>query len=111
MDKPDISNLSTYLKIKHACGYVIGLKDKKSSTNTISSADLFTGVKQNFPHDFPQDFAKNTFYQYLSNTVRDTESSINCLGKRKGYYLRPLHGQQKLRLTGQMPIFLNWHWS
>ncbi len=25
--------------------------------------------------------------QYLSNTVKDTGSAINCLGKRKGYYI------------------------
>ena len=29
--------------------------------------------------------------------------------KMNTYYLRPLHKQQKLRLTGQKPIFLNWH--
>jgi hypothetical protein len=87
MDKPTITNESTYLKIKIACEYIIGSKGKNSSNNTISSADLFSEVKKEFPIEFPQDFAKNTFYQYLSNTVRDPESSINCLGRRKGYYL------------------------
>jgi hypothetical protein len=95
MDKPDLSNKSTYVKIKEACEYILDSGGKKDQKNNLSSAELFEKVKVEFPDDFPPDFVKNTFYQYLSNSVKDPESSINCLGRRKGYYLSDLAEEAK----------------
>jgi len=96
MEKPDISNKSTYQKIKDACEYVLYFHNKNDSENTLSSAELFDSVKKEFP---AEEFPKNTFYQYLSNTVKDTDSTINCLGKRKGYYLSSIANEAKLSDT------------
>ena len=87
MDKPELSNDSTYLKIKKACEYILNKENKRNAENTLPNTELFQRVQSEFPSDFPTDFSKNTFTQYLSNTVKDTESTINCLGRRKGYYL------------------------
>ncbi|ACC83061.1 hypothetical protein [Nostoc punctiforme] len=86
IEKPDLSQLTAYQKVKVACEYILNINKKLDSTNTLPSNDLFNKAKEEFPEQF-QTFAKNTFLQYLSNTVKDTESLINCLGKKKGYYL------------------------
>jgi hypothetical protein len=87
MDKPDFSTAkSTYLKVRQACEYILAFKGCTHSENTLSSKELFTKAKEEFPSDFSDDMV-NTFYQYLSNSVRDIESSINCLGRKQGYYL------------------------
>jgi hypothetical protein len=94
MDKPDFSAIkSTYLKVRMACEYVLGLKGKTDSDNTLSGGNLFEEVKKEFPSDFSDEMA-NTFYQYLSNSVKDTESSINCLGRRQGYYLSTIAAEK-----------------
>lgn len=87
MEKPDLTGQSTYEKVKLACQHLLTQENKTSSENTLSSADLFAKVKESFPDEFPESFVKNTFNQYLSNTVKDTKSNINCLGRKKGYYL------------------------
>jgi len=87
MTLPELSNKSTYEQIKEACTYFLERDSKTSAENTHSSADLFGMVKSTFPDQFPDSFSKNTFYQYLSNTVKDSNSLINCLGRRKGYYI------------------------
>jgi hypothetical protein len=95
MDKPEISSKSTYHQIKEACEYILEIENKNDSATTLSSADLFDKVKAEFPNEFSGIFAKNTFYQYLSNTVKDPESPINCLGRRKGYYLSKVAEETK----------------
>lgn len=94
MDKPDFSaTKSIYVKVRTACEYVLDLEGKTSSDNTLSSGNLFEKVKREFPDNFSDDMA-NTFYQYLSNSVKDTESSINCLGRRQGYYLSTIAAEK-----------------
>ncbi|MCI0722602.1 MAG: hypothetical protein L0338_27065 [Acidobacteria bacterium] len=87
MEKPNLDNKSTYEKVRTACEYILKVKGNLNHGDTLSSAELFALVKENFSDDFSDDFAKNTFYQYLSNTVKDADSAINCLGRRQGYYL------------------------
>lgn len=87
MELPDLSNKSTYEQIRDACTYFLERDGKHDKDNTHSSADLFELVKAEFPDIFSSEFSKNTFYQYLSNTVKDAGSLINCLGRRKGYYI------------------------
>lgn len=87
MELPELSNKSTYEQVKDACTYFLEKDKKYSAEETHSSAYLFDMVKKDFPEYFPSNFSKNTFYQYLSNTVKDADSLINCLGRRKGYYI------------------------
>lgn len=95
--KPDLQNLKTYQKVKVACEYILNTGNHRSpDDNTLSSMDLFSKSKADFPEDF-QDVSKNTFLQYLSNTVKDTESKINCLGKKQGYYLLENPPEQKIQ--------------
>lgn len=85
--KPNLDGQTAYEKINTACTYILNNQKKLSRENTLSSAELFSEVKLLFPLDFDEEFSKNTFYQYLSRTVHDTESLINCEGRKKGYYL------------------------
>ncbi|MDP3008453.1 MAG: hypothetical protein Q8N30_05215 [Methylococcales bacterium] len=94
MDKPDFSTVkSTYLKVRQACEYILGFEGYADSGNTLPSKILFEKVKNEFPDYFSNEIA-NTFYQYLSNSVRDSESSINCLGRHKGYYLSTIAAEK-----------------
>lgn len=84
--KPSINQISTYDKVRVACEYILSNEDRIDSNNAIPGSELLTKAKAEFPDQFDS-FSKNTFIQYLSRTVKDTESSINCLGKKQGYYI------------------------
>ncbi|MEH2270578.1 MAG: hypothetical protein V7K68_19550 [Nostoc sp.] len=86
IEKPSLDGFKTYQKVKVACEYLLKIQGKLDSNNILSSIDLFNLAQKEFSEQFG-DFSKNTFLQYLSNTVKDTESLINCLGKKKGYYI------------------------
>lgn len=79
--------MSIYEKIKAASENILKEKNKNDSKNTMGSNEIFLSAKSKYPEHFPEEFSKNTFYQYLSNTVKDLDSKINCLGRRQGYYL------------------------
>lgn len=84
--KPILGENSTYEKVKFACEYILKSQEKISSENTLSGSDIFEKAKEEFPEEF-QSSSRNTFLQYLSNIAKDTASYVNCLGKRKGYYI------------------------
>lgn len=88
MEVPELSEKSNYEKVKEACTFLLKQGGKLNERETLSSRELFEAVQEHesFGSVF-KDFQKNTFYQYLSNAVRDVNSSINCLGKRQGYYI------------------------
>jgi hypothetical protein len=87
VEKPSMDHqLSTYQKVRDACEYILRSKGIIDSDHALSGTDLFNISQTEFPEQF-QNSVKTTFLQYLSNTVRDTESYINCLGKKKGYYI------------------------
>ncbi|MEH1933615.1 MAG: hypothetical protein V7L14_07770 [Nostoc sp.] len=86
VEKPSLDKLKTSQKVKISCEYILKCQEKLDSNNTLSSKELFDMAQQEFPEQFTE-FSKNTFSQYLSYTVKDTESYINCLGRRKGYYI------------------------
>ncbi|NEO84612.1 MAG: hypothetical protein F6J87_10215 [Spirulina sp. SIO3F2] len=85
-EKPVLGENRTSEKVKVACEYILKSQKKLASDNTLSGSELFDKAKKEFPEEF-QSTQRNTFLQYLSNTVKDTASYINCLGKRKGYYI------------------------
>lgn len=88
MDKPILPpDMAVYEKVQLACRYILDKGNKKTYDDTFSSNELFEKAKNEFPLEFPITFSKNTFYQYLSNSVKDTMSAINCKGKKQGYYL------------------------
>lgn len=64
---------------------MLELNGSKNSQHTLSSMELWKQAKQEFPEEL--NIAKNTFLQYVSNTVKDVETRINCLGRKQGYYL------------------------
>lgn len=86
-ERPSLDNRKTYEQVKEAAEFVLRRDGKVSSENTLSGKDLFSRVAREFPSQFGSGFNKGTFAQYLSNTVRDAESRINCLGRGRGYYL------------------------
>jgi len=85
--KPDL-NGTTYQNVKLACEYLLEKEGKTNQSNIYRGSELLEKLKTDFKQNF-KDVADNTLSQYLSNTVRDTESRINCLGRRQGYYLVP----------------------
>jgi hypothetical protein len=86
VEKPLIDQFKTTEKVRYACEYILRIKKKIDSLNALSSTELFTACQEAFKGQF-HDSQKNTFSQYLSNTARDPESSIYCLGRTRGYYL------------------------
>jgi hypothetical protein len=86
VEKPLIDQLKTTEKVRYACEYILRINGKIDSLNKLSGTDLFNECQQVFKEQF-YDFPKNTFLQYLSNTAKDLDSSIYCLGKKQGYYL------------------------
>lgn len=86
IQQPLLEGLPRYQKVKLACEFILNKKNKRSSKKTLSSNMLFEEAGNAFGHHITE-IPKNTFYQYLSNTIKDTESQINCLGRRQGYYL------------------------
>ncbi|MEH2338428.1 hypothetical protein [Nostoc sp.] len=100
MQKPSLDNLKTYQKVKAACEYILENREKLDSTTTLSSKYLYDIAQGEFSEQFSEfSLSKNTFLQYLSNTVKDTESSINCLGKKKGYYISSIVKVVEEKLT------------
>jgi hypothetical protein len=88
LTKPSLDELKTYQqKVKTACEYILENRKKLDQSSTLSTSELFNIAQQEFPEDFGGDFSKSTFSVYLSFSVKDTQSSINCLGRRKGYYI------------------------
>lgn len=103
-NKPDISSVKTYDQVKLACEFVLKKNNKQDEGDVFSSAQMFEQVKSEFPNVFSDEFSKNTFYQYLSNTVKDAESAINCLGRKKGYYLSHVAEETKAELESSDSI-------
>ncbi|HCN71933.1 MAG TPA: hypothetical protein DIS96_09520 [Pusillimonas sp.] len=101
MEKPNLESLSTYDKVRKACTFVLETNNKSDQWKTFSSAELFAKVQELFPETFSEGFAKNTFYQYLSNTVKDPDSMINCRGRRQGYYLAAVAEETKPAAVGE----------
>jgi hypothetical protein len=75
-----------YEKVKFACEHILSSKGKIDSDQTMTGKELLAAAQVDFPERF-HSFSSNTFLQSLSRAVKDTESSINCLGKRQGYYM------------------------
>ncbi len=85
--RPELNDLNLYEKVKLASTYVLEDRKCNDASKAMASSSLFEEVKKEFPEHFSNGIAKNTFYQYLSNSVRDESSLINCLGRRQGYYI------------------------
>lgn len=109
LSRPDITQLKTYDKVKCVCEYILETRNIRDNNVALSSSELFESAKIEFPLIF-QNFSRATFFQYLSNIAKDTESQINCLGKKKGYYLSAIaksieklieQPQQEVSLVGQ----------
>lgn len=85
IEKPSIEGLKAYETVKKVSEYILEKKSAKDNESAQFGSVIFDEAKREYPE--LSDFSKNTFLQYLSSAVKDTESSINCLGKRQGYYL------------------------
>lgn len=86
-DPPDLLGMTTYEKVGAVCEYFLCMEECSNSEKTLSGEKLHDKAVS---HQFSSELgaiSKNTFLQYLSNTVRDTDSRINCLGRKQGYYL------------------------
>ncbi len=95
--------MNTYEKVFKACEYILERDKKLSSVNVYRSIELHIKVKEEFKEDF-KDIADNTFFQYLSNSVRDTESRINTMGRRQGYYLVEIFENNNGKSNNIIPI-------
>lgn len=92
---PDFSNMKNYERVREACTHILQTDNKLNEKDTYSSTELFKLAKERFPNYFHQSFSSNTFAQYLSNTVKDIDSSINCLGRKRGYYISTITKDSK----------------
>lgn len=87
--KPVLDNLEIIEQIKKATEYVLEKKEVTSSKKALFGNKVYDEVKKEYPQN---NFNKNTFLQYLSRAVRDTDTKINTLGKKQGYFISEVAG-------------------
>lgn len=87
--KPVLDGLETIEQIKKATEYVLEKKKITTSEKALFGIKVYEEVKKEYPKN---KFNQNTFIQYLSRAVRDTDTKINTLGKKQGYFISEIAG-------------------
>jgi hypothetical protein len=80
----ELAGKSTLDKVEMVAIDILGQLAASSNETAQFGNVVFDKALEKFPNE---GFSKNTFLQYLSVISKKENSSINCLGKRQGYYL------------------------
>ena len=86
--KPDLrAGEDRYELVKLAGEYILESGKHVDAKSALSTKELFEKAKDEFPDIFDGFIRETTFGVYLSKSGSDTESRINTLGRKQGYYL------------------------
>jgi len=97
IEKPELDPKDDKFSLVKAAGeYILKLGNHTDPDSTLSTKQVFDKAKKEFPEIFAS-FHEGTFGVYLSKAGNDTESRINTLGKKQGYYLTPNVAAQLLK--------------
>lgn len=84
-------NTNGYEKVLFSAIEALKALDANDKSKAQRYSAVYAKAKELFPQIItsPTAVAENSFYAYLSQTVQDENSPINCEGPWKGYYLLP----------------------
>ncbi len=85
VESKTLEEMNLLEKVDYLARQVLDKAKATSTEKALSGKDVYAKAMAAFPKE--KSLAVNTFQQYLSKLVRERSSSINCQGRKQGYYL------------------------